>query len=471
MKNRPGTTPWFVLRVYVYGVLMIALAVGASVLVGRFSLRSALDGPARPASTWIGWHMAELADDPDELAKHLDDVKKRVQIDLAVYEIGGRLLGTNSRPPPPPATREQLTRLQREGTVFGRGWGMVLQQGSPESVKRYSVLRYKAPDWPVSLMLKQAAVALLVLAVVSIPLARSVTAPLAGLSSLVRRFGKGDLTARVRSRRRDEIGALARAFDDMADRIADLRRSEKELLANVSHELRTPLARIRLALELVTDGDRDKASSYLEDIGDDLAELERLLEDVLSAARLDLARDSAGDALPPLHFESVSAKSLLDAAVSRFLVRYPDRTLECHAPESLPEIEADPVLRRVFDNLLDNARKFSEGKVELRGRAEPGSQALIVEITDHGIGISPEDQPRIFEPFFRSDRSRTRATGGVGLGLLVVRRIVEAHHGDVTVRSELGVGTTFTVTLPLEQPPRSSRSMSRAESYDESATE
>ena len=462
MSERMGTRPWFLIRVYSYGVLMIALAVGASVLVGRYSLRSALDGPARPASTWIAWHMAELADQPEELNAQLLDLKERVGMDLAVYELNGRLLGTTQRPPLPPVDAEELERLQREGTVFGRGWGMVLEPKTTRNAARYAVLRYRAPEWPLSLMLRQAAVALVVLALVSIPLARSVTAPLAGLSTLARRFGKGELSARFRSRRRDEIGALGRAFDDMADRIAALRRSEKELLANISHELRTPLARIRLALELVTDGDRDKASSYLIDIGEDLVELERLLDDVLSAARLDLARDSAGDALPPLHFEVLSARSLLEAAANRFLVRYPERALTCQFPTELPTLEADPVLRRVFDNLLDNASKFSEGPVRFSARATADGAHLLIQVADDGIGIAVADQPRIFEPFFRSDPSRTRATGGVGLGLLVVRRIVEAHHATIDVPSELGAGSCFSVTLPLVQPPPQSSRFSRS---------
>ena len=452
MSERTGTRPWFLVRVYLYGVLMIALAVGASVLVGRYTLRPALDGPARPASTWIAWHMAELADQPEELNQQLLDLKARVGIDLAVYELNGRLLGTTQQPPLPPIDADELAHLQREGTVFGRGWGVVLEPKTARSAARYAVMRYKAPEWPLSLMLRQAAVALVVLALVSIPLARSVTAPLAGLTALARRFGKGDLTARFRSRRRDEIGALGRAFDDMADRVAALRRSEKELLANVSHELRTPLARIRLALELVTDGDRDKASSYLTDIGEDLAELERLLDDVLSAARLDLARDSAGDALPPLHLETLSARTLVEAAAHRFLVRYPERALTCEIPPELPTLEADPMLRRVFDNLLDNARKFSEAPVRLSARAAEDGAHLVVEVSDLGIGVSVADQARIFEPFFRSDPSRTRSTGGVGLGLVVVRRIVEAHHGTVEVESELGSGSRFSVTLPLTQP-------------------
>lgn len=450
MTEPTGVRPWFVVRVYLYGVLMIALAAGASFLVGRYSLRPALDGPARPASTWIAWHMAALADQPAVVNAQLEDVEHRVGIQISVYDTKGKLLAHSGKTPLPPLSDSELQKLLAEQGIFGRGTGVVLSPPQPDGSQRYSVLKYRAPEFPVTLILKQLAVALFVLALVSIPLARSVTAPLAHLSSLARRFGKGDLTARVHSKRRDEIGSLARAFDDMADRIGALRRSEKELLANISHELRTPLARIRLALELVSDGDSAKASSYLADIGDDLGELEQLLDDVMSTARNDLARDSAGEALPPLHYEPLSGSTVLEAAASRFLVRHPDRKLETEIPTDLPTLEADPsLLRRVLDNLLDNAKKFSDEPVYLSGRAAPDGEHVIFEVRDRGIGISVEDQARIFEPFFRSDPSRTRATGGVGLGLAVVTRILEAHAGTIAVESELGRGTRFTVTLPL----------------------
>ena len=452
MSGRAGVRPWFVVRVYLYGVLMIALAAGASFLVGRYSLRPALDGPARPSSTWIAWHMAALADRPDELNRQLADLNKRVGIEMTIYETSGKLLAHNGKAPLPPLAGAELEKLKAEQTIFGRGTGVVLSPPLPDGTLRYAVLKFRAPEFPVTLLLKQLAVALLMLALVSIPLARSVTAPLARLSSLARRFGKGDLTARLHSKRRDEIGALARAFDDMADRIAALRRSEKELLANISHELRTPLARIRLALELVSDGDSAKVSSYLSDIGEDLGELEQLLDDVMSTARSDLARDSAGDALPPLHFEPLSGSTVLEAAESRFHVRCPDRQLICDIPTDLPTLDADPsLLRRVLDNLLDNARKFSEEPVRLSGHGSVDAEHLVFEVQDRGIGISDEDQKRIFEPFFRSDPSRTRATGGVGLGLAVVKRIVEAHSGTIDVHSELGRGTRFVVTLPLRR--------------------
>jgi len=458
VNERAGIRPWFVVRVYLYGVLMIALAAGASFLVGRYSLRPALDGPARPSTTWIAWHMAALADRPAELNLQLEDLKTRVGIEMSIYEIDGHLIAHNGDAPLPPVTGDELEKLKHELAIFGRGTGIVLSPPTANGVSRYAVLHFRAPEFPVVLLLKQLAVALLVLALVSIPLARSVTAPLARLSGLARRFGKGDLTARLHSKRRDEIGALARAFDDMADRIAALRRSEKELLANISHELRTPLARIRLALELVSDGDSAKVSSYLSDIGEDLGELEQLLDDVMSTARSDLARDSAGDALPPLHFEALSGSTLLEAAESRFHVRCPERQLNCDIPTDLPTLDADPsLLRRVLDNLLDNAKKFSEEPVRLSGRPSADGEHLVIEVEDRGIGISAEDQVRIFEPFFRSDPSRTRATGGVGLGLAVVKRIVEAHSGTIEVQSDLGQGTHFVVTLPLAQAQSDAR--------------
>jgi signal transduction histidine kinase len=148
----------------------------------------------------------------------------------------------------------------------------------------------------------------------------------------------------------------------------------------------------------------------------------------------------------------MSASTLLEAAGARFKVRCPDRALECDIPTDLPTLDADPsLLRRVLDNLLDNARKFSEAPVRLAGRPAADGEHLVFEVQDLGIGISAADQQRIFEPFFRSDPSRTRATGGVGLGLAVVKRIVEAHSGGIEVESELGRGTRFVVTLPLVQ--------------------
>jgi signal transduction histidine kinase len=297
----------------------------------------------------------------------------------------------------------------------------------------------------------QLAVVLIVLALASIPVARSVTAPIARLTKITRAFGAGDYRARASSARQDELGALASAFDEMADRIAELRRSEKELIANVSHELRTPLARIRLALELLSDGDRAKASSYMVDIGEDLAELERLLDDVMTTARLDLAADATSDGLPPLRLETLDARALLEASAARFAKRYPERVLNRHFEKDLPLLEADPpILRRAIDNLLDNAVKFSDTHqpIEISALYTASDARCVIEVADRGVGIPEEDIPRVFTPFFRSDPSRARTTGGVGLGLTLARRVVESHGGSIGIESRVGSGTRFRISLP-----------------------
>jgi signal transduction histidine kinase len=121
----------------------------------------------------------------------------------------------------------------------------------------------------------------------------------------------------------------------------------------------------------------------------------------------------------------------------------------------VPAVEGEPaLLARVLDNLLDNAAKYSEPDTTVELDVAPGDGGVTVTVRDHGIGIAPEDQARAFTPFFRSDRSRARDTGGVGLGLALSKRIVEAHGGRITLESRLGEGTTLRAWLPAEEAPR-----------------
>jgi signal transduction histidine kinase len=291
---------------------------------------------------------------------------------------------------------------------------------------------------------------LCVIALASVPLARSIAAPIEQLTRAARALGAGDLSVRARVRARGEVGELAHAFDEMAERIEAQVRSEKELLANVSHEVRTPLARIRVALELAAEGDLERARRYLGEIGADLDELDHLVEDVLSTARLDLAAQGGGQ----VRREPVDLAAVAADAAQRFAERWPSRTLETDVPAALPGVSGDAaLLRRLLDNLLDNAAKYSEAPapVQLAARAEPA--AAVLEVQDRGIGIAPEDLPRLFTPSFRTDRSRARTTGGVGLGLALARRIARAHGGDVEVESQVDQGTVFRVRLPAGPAP------------------
>jgi len=292
---------------------------------------------------------------------------------------------------------------------------------------------------------------LLILGIGSFLTARSIVRPLRDLSRVARAFGAGDLRARSGSRRGDELGDVARAFDEMGARIEHLLVTEKELLANVSHELRTPLARIRVALDIAGEGEAAEGRLSMAEIGLDLAELETLIDDIMTTARLEVAGGPSAASHFALRLEKIGADVLCESAAERFRSRHAARALEVDVKKDLPLLDADPVLfRRVLDNLLVNAHKYSpDGAAAITLRAFRGATGIVFELEDRGIGIAEDDLAHVFTPFFRVDRSRTRGTGGVGLGLTLARRVVEAHGGTIEVESAPGAGTTMRIELPV----------------------
>jgi two-component system OmpR family sensor kinase len=279
--------------------------------------------------------------------------------------------------------------------------------------------------------------------------ARWIVRPIERLSRTARALGSGDLKARSQLERSDEIGELGHRFDEMADRIAGLLATEKELLANVAHELRTPLTRIGVALDLANEGDAEAARASLTEIAVDVSELETIVDDILTAMRFELA-PGKGAAQLPLRRTIVPASEIATAAADRLRAHHPDRPLQVTTGDDVPAIHVDPVLfRRVIDNLLENAHKYTpdgDAPIELGVTRDGGD--VVFEVRDRGIGIPPDDLPRIFTAFFRGDRSRSRETGGVGLGLTLARRIVEAHGGAIEVTSTPNVGTSVRVAIP-----------------------
>jgi two-component system, OmpR family, sensor kinase len=400
-------------------------------------------------------HMARLYEkarrEPGELRREA----ARDLMDVAFYDLEGGLVFATGEPPLAPASGAELAEVLRDGLVVRdhvRAVSVVACEGGAGDVAAYAVLREGSAIVGMKFVLAALALCALALALASWPFARSIVSPLERLVGAVRAFGEGDLRARADAARPDEIGELGAAFNDMAARIAALLRSEKELLANVSHELRTPLARIRVVLELAEERP-ESTRRYLPEIARDLAELERLVDDVLTAARLDLAEGRAGDLLPPLRRRRVEPGEVVAQAAERFRKSHPDRPLRLEVGGPLPALDADPaLLRRALDNLLDNARKYSddESPVDLGARPSPGGVAF--RVSDRGIGIDEADLPRLFAPFFRTDRSRDRQTGGLGLGLTLTKRIVEAHGGALELESRPGAGTSVSFTIPAASP-------------------
>lgn len=277
--------------------------------------------------------------------------------------------------------------------------------------------------------------------------ARWLGRPLGRIAWTARAFGSGDLSARTGLERGDELGEVAHAFDEMAERIEGLLRTERELLANVSHELRTPLARIRTALDIAAD-DPGTAQAMLAEIDEDLGELQHIVDDVLTAARLD-PEARRGGPLVPLRRAPTPIPELVDPAVARLCTAHPAVKVELDLPADLPPVEVDALLvRRVIGNVLENARRYgpADGPIVVRGSASGGQVHL--EIEDRGMGIAPADLAKVFVPFFRAETSRTRDKGGIGLGLTLAKRIVDAHGGTIAIRSKVGEGTTVAIDLP-----------------------
>jgi signal transduction histidine kinase len=446
MSYRRRRHPRVFWRVYLNGLLLLALVAVALGVVGTLVGRGQMVRSPERLARYAADRLSELRGDPPRLAAELRRAGETFGVDLAVYRAGGELVAASGDPPPPPLPDAERARLAA-GPVHLPGprfvWAIALA-GDPPA---YALLAGNPRGFPLSRGAAYLAALLVALALASIPLARAIARPLERLTDAARRLGGGDLSARSGLRRGDEVGELSRAFDEMAERLERLVRSEKELLANVSHELRTPLSRIRVALELAEEGDLERARRCLGEIGADLAELERLIDDVLTAARLDLAGSRAAEV--PFHPTRVAAASLLDQAAERFRAAHAGRALAVVVEGTLPDVEADPVLlRRALGNLLDNAAKYSEDAAAVTLAARPFDGGLEVEVRDRGMGVDPADLPRLFTPFFRSDRSRARGTGGVGLGLALARRIVELHGGSIGVESAPGGGTTVRLRVP-----------------------
>jgi signal transduction histidine kinase len=303
-------------------------------------------------------------------------------------------------------------------------------------------------------------------------LARLLTRPLKALAAAADAIAAGDVAARVRVDADDELGRVARSFNAMAesvgrnrlalegrvDELQEANRLKSEFVATVSHELRTPLNVILGYAEMLADavGARlsDDERGMLTSIHH-YSELQlHLITDVLDFARLSTGRVT-------VRVERFDLAPLLTDLQVLYRPQLRERHLALGvavAPD-LPILETDRTkVQEIVRNLVDNAVKFVEqGSVTVQARpaSEPG--ALVIEVSDTGPGVPPDELAHVFEPFRQVGESRTRATGGVGLGLSIVKQLVEVLGGSVRLESRVGGGTTFQVTLPCRAPDASRR--------------
>ncbi len=270
--------------------------------------------------------------------------------------------------------------------------------------------------------------------------------PLEDIATVARQITRADdLSRRVPyATRPDEIGDLARAFNQTLERLERLFRTQQRLLADVSHELRTPLTTIRGNLDLIERiGEADPES--ISAIQIEIERMTRLVGDLLLLARAD----SGG---LPLAREPVELDNILFEIYRQVMVIDPPLTVKLIEVDQVTVLGDADKLKQLLINLVENAIKYTPAGGEVRLHLSKADGSAQFAVSDTGQGIPPENLPHIFDRFYRVDKSRARAQGGSGLGLSIAKWIATAHGGTIRVRSQPGEGTTFTVVLPLYEP-------------------
>jgi signal transduction histidine kinase len=294
-------------------------------------------------------------------------------------------------------------------------------------------------------LLEAALITAVVAGVLASLIARSIAQPLRRMAGLAQGIARGDYNQVAPEAGPDEVRSLAASLNSMARQVQATQQGQRDFLANVTHELRTPLTSIQGFAQAMLDGAVDSPAGLQRAatiIHTEAERMRRLVDGLVELARLD-----AG--LRTLARAPVDLRALLSAIVEKFGLRAESAgvTLQADLPASLPVVSGDADrLAQVFNNLLDNALKHTPAAGRVTVAAAPAPGGVAIRVADTGRGIPPEDLDRIFERFYQVDKSR--AAGGLGLGLSISREIVAAHGGRIEVESTPGAGTTFTVTLP-----------------------
>ena len=276
---------------------------------------------------------------------------------------------------------------------------------------------------------------------------RTITRPIYELNEGISRMSRGDLSARVRVRGRNEFSDLAEAFNSMSERLEQLDKSRNQFVSNASHELKTPLSTMKILIETLLyqePMDPVMTKDFLTDVNKEIDRLNRIVSDLLTLVNID-------SGAMKLNLAEVDVQALLQEQVKRLLplARENGIELDCTARDALSVTGDQLKLQQVIYNVIDNAIKYTPRGGEVHCTLNRSGRMAVIRIADTGEGIPAEDLPHIFDRFYRVDKARSRETGGTGLGLSIVKQIVLSHGGTITPESVLGQGTTFTIQLPL----------------------
>ncbi len=299
--------------------------------------------------------------------------------------------------------------------------------------------------YPAHLLLAIGLLGLTLIGVTVYLLVRRLEFRLSALERAAEHIAAGDLAARVPDAGHDAVGRLAATFNGMARHLQRLLAVQREMTSGVAHELRTPVARLRFGLEMAEQAqDAGARGKYLEGMDRDIDDLDRLVDEMLVYSRLE-------QGAPLLHMQPVDLAALVEQVIRELAPLRPEVSVllgDCRlAADGNCRVEAEPhYLRRALSNLVSNAMRYAEARVQVSFAIDDERACLQVE--DDGPGVPEADRDRVFEPFLRLDDSRTRASGGHGLGLSIVRRILYWHGGRVQLGDSPLGGARFSLVWP-----------------------
>ncbi|MFT7586970.1 MAG: two-component system sensor histidine kinase BaeS [Cellvibrionaceae bacterium] len=317
-----------------------------------------------------------------------------------------------------------------------------IQINVPQSVPLETVRQRQATLWGVF-----AAFTLLGISV-SLWLVTSLTKPLDDLQRTALNMADGDLTQRVENPSRDEIGAVGRAFNTMAEQVESIVAEQRAFASNASHELRTPLTTIRLRTEMMVNDDLDEETKklFIAEIDGEVMRMSGLVSDLLLLSRFDAKRLSAGE-------EQIDAVRLMKKVIADFQAKAAEKQIRLDSDlptHSIPITANINHLETIFRNLIDNGLKYTPENGLVKVNLSLKEDVMLLMVEDNGEGIPAEDLPKIGKRFFRVDRARSRNIQGTGLGLALISSILELYNGSLNIHSEgIGKGTAVVVTWPI----------------------
>lgn len=274
--------------------------------------------------------------------------------------------------------------------------------------------------------------------------ARNLVRPINRMTKTAKAIKEGDLSARTDLRGEDEISKLGETFDEMAESVEKDRKLERRLTTDVAHELRTPLMAIQSTVEAMVDGVFMPTVERLETVNSEVERLSRLVDALLKLTRLE-------NRATPMKEEVIDVGELVMSIVSSHEAYVLDSglTMEYHGEPDVYIYGDGDMIRQATTNLISNAVRYTPEGGHITMRVKKGDIMASISVSDTGIGLTPEEAKMVFSRFWRADEGRNRESGGLGIGLSVVKEIIDRHGGWVHVEGKEGEGATFTLYIPL----------------------